>query len=171
MTLKFLEKYDYVSKPGFQRCLSPRPSMSINITTCSFLTPSYKKEKGKKCIQFQTIQCTKISRKSTTKFKQESSVSSSSVEQPYIRSISLKFYCYICKKFFHTFAARCLARDIPYSPKYALSFTISSLLTEERSPVKNNKTKDLNAFDFVYVGQYKILTNCPYTRCKTMHFI
>lgn len=80
MTLKFLEKYDYVSKPGFQRCLSPRPSMSINITTCSFLTSSCQKEKGKKCIQFQTQQCTKISRNSTTKFKQESSVSSSSVE-------------------------------------------------------------------------------------------
>ena len=80
MTLKFLEKYDYVSKPGFQRCLSPRPSMSINITTCSFLTSSCQKEKGKKCIQFQTQQCTKISRNSTTKFKQESCVSSSSVE-------------------------------------------------------------------------------------------
>ena len=38
------------------------------------------KRKRKKCIQFQTLQCTKISRKSTTKFKQESSVSSSSVQ-------------------------------------------------------------------------------------------
>lgn len=143
MTLKFLEKYDYVSKPGFQRCLSPRPSMSINITTCSFLTSSCQKEKGKKCIQFQTQQCTKISRNSTTKFKQESSVSSSSVEQPYIRSISLKFYSYMCTFFsFHTSAARFLASDIPYSPKYALNVTISSLLTEESSPVKNNKTKN-----------------------------
>ena len=73
--------------------------------------------------------------------------------------------------FFHTFAARCLARDIPYSPKYALNFTISSLLTEESNPVKNNKKKNLNAFDFVCEGQYKFLTNGPDTRCKTMHFI
>ena len=127
------------------------------------------KRKRKKCSQFQTLQCTKISRKSTTKFKQESSVSSSSVQQPYIRSITLKFYCYMCNFFFfHTFAARCLARDIPYSPKYALNFTMSSLLTEESNPVKNNNTKNLNAFDFVYEGQYKFLTNCPDTRCKTI---
>ena len=34
-----------------------------------------------------------------------------------------------------TFSDCCLARNIPYSPKYALNLTISSLLVDDRTPV------------------------------------
>lgn len=59
------------------------PPCPSTLQPAHFLHQATKKKKEKKCIQFQTLQCmcTKISRKSTTKFKQESSsVSSSPVE-------------------------------------------------------------------------------------------